>query len=140
MKLRFIIGIGLIVVAVAYLAFQGFEKGKRYYHTCDEVAQMGDKAIGHPMKLAGIVQDGSIQRDGDILKFVLEYEGTHYEVQYVGSDPVPDTFKDGVEAVVDGTLDRNGVFVGQKIQAKCASKYEVDYEDAKPTAGDDTTA
>ena len=140
MKLRFIIGIGLIVAAVAYLSFQGFEKGKRYDHTCDEVAQMGTKAIGHPLKLAGIVEDGSIHRDGDILRFALEYEGSRYEVQYVGTDPVPDTFKDGVEAVVDGTLEQNGVFIGQKIQAKCASKYEVDYEGAKPLAKDDTAA
>jgi len=129
MKLRFTIGISLILGAVAFLAFQGFEEGKTYYRTCDEVAALGDEAIGTPLKLAGVVEDGSIRRDGDILSFALEYEGSRYEVQYVGTDPVPDTFKDGVEAVVDGTLAANGVFVGQKIQAKCASKYEADYGD-----------
>jgi len=135
MKFRFLIGICLIVAAVTYLSIQGFQKGKRYYHTCDEVAEMGSKAVGHPIKIAGVVKAGSIRRDGDVLNFTLEYEGAHYPVQYVGSDPVPDTFKDGVQAVVDGTLNQEGVFVGEKIQAKCASKYEADYgpDAAKPT-------
>ena len=141
MKLRFIIGITLILGAVGFLAFQGFEEGKTYYRTCDEVAALGDEAVGTPLKLAGIVEDGSIRRDGDILTFSLEYEGSRYPVQYVGTDPVPDTFKDGVEAVVDGTLGANGVFVGQKIQAKCASKYEADYGDEEVHPEEiDTTA
>ena len=140
MKLRFILGITLILGAVGFLAYQGFEEGKTYYRTCDEVAALGAEAVGTPLKLAGIVEDGSIRRDGDILVFALEYEGSRYEVQYVGSDPVPDTFKDGVEAVVDGTLTEDGVFVGQKIQAKCASKYETDFEDEEthPDAIDKT--
>jgi len=140
MKLRFILGITLILGAVGFLAYQGFEEGKTYYRTCDEVAALGAEAVGTPLKLAGIVEDGSIRRDGDILVFALEYEGSRYEVQYVGSDPVPDTFKDGVEAVVDGTLGENGVFVGQKIQAKCASKYETDFEseETHPDAIDKT--
>jgi cytochrome c-type biogenesis protein CcmE len=107
----------------------GFEEGKTYYRTCDEVAAMGTAAVGAKLKLAGVVEDGSIRRDGDILHFTLSYEGSTYPVQYVGTDPVPDTFKDGVEAVVDGVLNESGVFVGQKIQAKCASKYEADYGD-----------
>lgn len=127
MKPRFLIGIGLIVAVVAYLAMMGFEEGKTYYRTCDEVAAMGTEAVGAKLKLAGVVEDGSIRRDGSILHFNLNYEGATYPVQYVGSDPVPDTFKDGVEAVVDGVLNESGVFVGQKIQAKCASKYEADF-------------
>ena len=48
--------------------------------------------------------------------------------------------KDGVEAVVDGQLHESGVFEGEKIQAKCASKYEADYgpEDAATATNDQT--
>jgi cytochrome c-type biogenesis protein CcmE len=49
-------------------------------------------------------------------------------VVYTGADPLPDTFKDGSQAVADGKLASDGVFHATKVQAKCASKYE-----AKPT-------
>ena len=48
---------------------------------------------------------------------------------YVGSDPLPDTFIDKSQALVEGSLQRDGSFVAQQVQAKCASKYE-----AAPTA------
>jgi cytochrome c-type biogenesis protein CcmE len=57
-------------------------------------------------------------------EFVLTQDETRLKVQYVGTDPLPDTFKDGAQALADGKLDRSGVFRANKIQAKCASKYE----------------
>ena len=46
------------------------------------------------------------------------------KVVYSGIDPLPDTFKDGAQALADGKLGPDGVFQASKIQAKCASKYE----------------
>jgi cytochrome c-type biogenesis protein CcmE len=141
MQARIIVGIVIIVGLVGYLAFVGFEEGRSYYVTCDEVAAAEQEFTNTNLKLAGVVVDGSIARDGDILTFKLEYDGATYPVRYIGMDPVPDTFKDGVEAVVDGRLLADGSFEGKKIQAKCASKYESEGPDAgtaygssKPTA------
>ena len=36
----------------------------------------------------------------------------------------PDTFTDGVDIVVEGRLDANGVFQATTLLAKCASRYE----------------
>ena len=46
------------------------------------------------------------------------------KVAYTGTDPLPDTFRDGAQALADGRMGRDGVFHASKIQAKCASKYE----------------
>lgn len=139
MGTRVIVGILLILGMVGYLAYVGYDEGKAYYHTCDEVAAMGTSAVGADIRLAGNVVEGSIQKDGEIVRsFELEYEGARYTVNYLGTDPVPDTFKDGVEAVVDGQLADNGVFEGQKIQAKCASKYEAEYGPESAEATDKT--
>ena len=62
--------------------------------------------------------------------FVLLGEGKSLPVSYVGSDPLPDTFVDKSQALVEGSLAKNGSFVAEQVQAKCASKYE-----AAPTAG-----
>jgi cytochrome c-type biogenesis protein CcmE len=45
-------------------------------------------------------------------------------VSYVGRDPLPDTFVDGAQALVEGKLMPDGRFVAEQVQAKCASKYE----------------
>ena len=47
---------------------------------------------------------------------------------YSGLDPLPDTFRDGAQALAEGKMDRDGTFHATNIQAKCASKYE-----AKPS-------
>jgi cytochrome c-type biogenesis protein CcmE len=51
-------------------------------------------------------------------------------VVYSGSEPLPDTFKDGSQALADGKMDASGVFLATKVQAKCASKYEAKPGDA----------
>jgi cytochrome c-type biogenesis protein CcmE len=55
---------------------------------------------------------------------VLVQDKLKLKVAYTGADPLPDTFRDGAQALADGKLDKDGVFRAAKIQAKCASKYE----------------
>jgi len=68
---------------------------------------------------------------GGELQFLLTRNGATITVKYVGKDPIPDTFKDDCEAVIDGRYRESGIFEGEVIQAKCASKYEADYNELK---------
>ena len=126
-KFRFAAGFIVIVGAVLYLALSGFQEGKAYYRTLEELDALGPSADGKRLRVAGIVADGSIQRDGAVVTFQLEQEQRRLLVRYTGSDPVPDTFKDGAEAVVEGERHADGSFEADQIQAKCASKYEAEY-------------
>jgi len=74
--------------------------------------------------VGGDVQAGSIVRNGAEVTFVMHQEAKTLKVVYNGNDPLPDTFKDGAQALADGKLGPDGVFQASKIQAKCASKYE----------------
>src|SRR5947209_16614661 len=76
------------------------------------------------MRLGGTVRAGSIARYTGRVDFVIEGEGKSLPVSYTGSDPLPDTFVDNSQALVEGRLAPNGTFVADKVQAKCASKYE----------------
>ena len=127
-QLRFAVGIGVILIAIAYFAFAGYQEGKAYYSTIDELNMMGERVDGRRMRVAGIVQPGSILRDGKDVAFTLTQDETHtLAVRYSGSQPVPDTFKDGSEAIVEGQRQSDGSFEADHIQAKCASKYEAQY-------------
>ena len=57
------------------------------------------------------------------MKFTLVQDKLALNVAYEGRDPLPDTFKDGSQALADGRMGPDGVFHAQEIQAKCASKY-----------------
>jgi cytochrome c-type biogenesis protein CcmE len=130
-QLRFAIGIAVVLVAIAYFAFAGYNEGKAYYKTIDEVAALEGKDAAKRLRVAGLVKDGTIERDGKDLRFVLTHDLNSEEhtlvVNYVGSAPVPDTFKDRAEAVVEGKRMPDGTFEADHIQAKCASKYEAKY-------------
>ncbi len=126
---KVIAGIVLIVVTIAWLAISGIQESKTYYVTIAELQKMGEQAYARRLRVAGDVAAGSIHRDGSRVFFTLVQKEENQparsvSVVYVGSDPLPDTFRDHAQALADGTVGRDGVFVAKKIQAKCASKYE----------------
>jgi cytochrome c-type biogenesis protein CcmE len=117
----------LIVVVIGtlvWLATAGITDTKTYYKTISELSQMGDRAYGQRIRVGGDIADGSIQRVGSTVQFTLKQDTKQLKVAYLGTDPLPDTFRSGAQALADGKLDRDGVFRASRIQAKCASKYE----------------
>ena len=100
------------------------KENQTYYKTITELAQMGDRAYNARIRVGGDVEAGSIQRVGSQVEFVLVQDNTKLKVAYTGTDPLPDTFKDGAQALADGKLGQGRRVPRAKIQAKCASKYE----------------
>ncbi|MBI1869601.1 MAG: cytochrome c maturation protein CcmE [Chlamydiae bacterium] len=123
-KIKFTLGILIILGALAWLAFSGFEESKAYYVTIDELKQMGTEAYQKRVRVAGIVVENSIERKDTDLLFQISQGDLVIPVRYLGRDPIPDSFKGGTQAVAEGKLTPEGIFQAQKIQAKCASKYE----------------
>lgn len=116
--------IAVVVGTLAWLATTGMNETKTYYKTITELGQMGNQAYGKRLRVGGDVESGSIQRVGSQVQFVLVQDKARLKVAYTGTDPLPDTFRDGAQALADGKLDKDGVFKAKQIQAKCASKYE----------------
>lgn len=121
-KLKFGIGIGIILAVVVWEAFSGFQQSKTYYVTVSELLQ--GKGAHHRVRVGGIVQPDSIARHGSQVTFRLAQNSESIPVTYVGTDTLPDTFKGGAQAIVEGEFSPSGTFRAEKIQAKCASKYE----------------
>ena len=107
----------VIVGVLVWLALGGISESKTYYKTISELGQMGDQAHGKRLRVGGDVEQGSIVRNGAEVTFVLHQESKRLKVVYNGIDPLPDTFKDGAQALADGKLGADGVFQANKIQA-----------------------
>lgn len=121
---KFGIGIGIIVMALGFLAWLGYGESKTYYHTIAELQTLHGSALTQRMRIGGTVEPGSIKRFSGRVDFVLEGEGKTLPVSYIGTDPLPDTFADKAQALVEGRPAQDGRFVAEHVQAKCASKYE----------------
>jgi len=128
------IAVAVIVSTIAWLAWSGYknDNNKSYYVTIAELGGMGDKAYHSNLRVEGFVVPGSIEQSGTHVTFVMnEFEshspkaatGRRLTVNYKGSEPPPDTFKDDSQALAEGTYGRDGQFHATILQAKCASKY-----------------
>ncbi len=119
---------GTLIVAIVgtliWLAAGGISETKTYYKTLTELQQMGQRAMENRIRVGGDVAPGSIERNGREVHFTLAQDKTTLKVVYSGIEPLPDTFRDGAQALADGRLGPDGIFHASKIQAKCASKYE----------------
>jgi cytochrome c-type biogenesis protein CcmE len=131
---KFIIGSVIIVAALAALAYTGFTQSKTYYHTISELSGLQGAAAHQRIRVAGNVRTGSINRLPGRVDFVLEEQGRALNVSYAGRDPLPDTFKDNAQALVEGKLMPDGRFVAEQVQAKCASKYQATPQLTNPGA------
>jgi cytochrome c-type biogenesis protein CcmE len=121
------IGITSVILVAAFggLLWTTLSEGTEYYKHVDEVMGNPDAWYGKKLQLHGHVVDGSILRKRDSLdyRFQIHHNGQVVQAQYSGI--VPDTFKDGSEVVVRGTLGPEGFAVERNgVMAKCPSKYE----------------
>ena len=121
----------LIVGTLIWIATASMSDTQTYYKTIAELGQMGRKSMDQKVRVGGDIEKGSIQRNGQEVNFTMvqqdpakpEQTPLFLKVNYSGRDPLPDTFRDGAQALADGKMGSDGVFHANKIQAKCASKY-----------------
>src|SRR4051794_14294520 len=138
--IKFVIGSVVIVLALAFLAYTGFQDNKAYYQTVSEFRASADAAYGRHLRVEGDVVAGSIKREAQQTQFVISHTDEKTKqtqtlpVKYVGVDPLPDTFRDYAQTVVEGEYHPDGVFVAKSMTAKCASKYEKETAAGVPSA------
>lgn len=122
-KLKFIIAIAVIALAVSYLVYGGVKDTMVYYLTVKELKGRVPSVYGERVRVSGKVLPGSIKHGPDgSLEFTIYDAGGNVDVAYSGI--VPDIFKDDVEAVVEGEYGNNNVFAADVLLAKCPTKYE----------------
>ena len=120
---KFAVLMAVIVGSLIWLAAAGMGSAQTYYKTISEVKQMGPSATQRRIRVGGDVVANSIVRGSGVVTFTISQESQTMKVAYEGRDPLPDTFRDGAQALAGGKLGADGVFHASEIQAKCASKY-----------------
>ena len=124
MKPKIVIGVLLIVGALAYLIIGGFQDTAVYYMTVPELYAKGDLPQNQGVRVSGYVVPESIQWDASAIKldFAMAENGDTLLVTYNGI--MPDQLGDAQQVVVEGLIGNSGVLTAEKIFLKCPSKYE----------------
>ena len=121
--LKIILTVVAVIAALSGLLFSTLREDTQFYKHVDEV--MNDPAAWHGrrLQLHGYVAGIERKRNSLEFRFNVQSNGSVVQARYTGV--VPDTFKDGAEVVLKGTLGTDGFQVERNgVMAKCPSKYE----------------
>ena len=113
---------GVVVVAVgavAALVLNAFQSNLVFFFSPSQIASH-EAPLGRTFRLGGMVQEGSVRRDGVKVNFVVTDTAKTVPVVYEGI--LPDLFKEGKGVVAQGQL-QGGVFVAREVLAKHDENY-----------------
>ncbi len=111
--------LGALAIA-AVLILNALNSNIALYVTPSEVAA-GKAPQGQAFRIGGLVKAGSLRRDELVVHFVITDLVKEIPVSYKGI--LPDLFKEGKGAVVQGKLDADGQFVATEVLAKHDENY-----------------
>ena len=119
MVLLLLCGAGL----AAALIVTALGKNVSYFRTPTELVSgtYPEKQNGHGLRLGGLVEKGSVTRQGSTLSFRLTDMKNTVGVSYDGI--VPDLFREGQGVIVEGKMGDSGIFQASLLLAKHDEKY-----------------
>ena len=119
-RIAIIVGALVAVSIAAALILNALNSNIALFVTPSEVVA-GKAPAGQAFRIGGMVQEGSVKRDGLTVNFVITDMAQNIPVAYTGI--LPDLFKEGKGAVIQGRLDPNGQFIASEVLAKHDENY-----------------
>lgn len=106
-------------VAVA-LVLSAFNENLVFFHSPSDIVEKqlpADKRF----RIGGLVEEGSVRRDGLVTEFVVTDLRSSVPVRYTGI--LPDLFREGQGVVANGRLDAERRFIASEVLAKHDENY-----------------
>ena len=126
--------VGLLVAGdflAGYLGIKAFSENLLYFYTPSDVLE-GKAPNDKSFRIGGLVEDGSVKRDGMLVKFSVTDNAESIDVVYEGI--LPDLFREGQGVVASGSIDKecskawvgmkcNRTFIANEVLAKHDENY-----------------
>ncbi|WP_435658169.1 cytochrome c maturation protein CcmE [Brucella pituitosa] len=120
-KRLMLIGGALTVLAVAVgLMLMAFNQDIRFFRTPADLTEQ-EITSGARFRLGGLVEEGSVMREGSELRFTVT--DTIKTVKVVFEGIAPDLFREGQGVVAEGRFGSDGVFRADNVLAKHDENY-----------------
>ncbi len=112
-------GVATLAIA-AGLVLTALRSNIVFFYTPTQVAR-DEAPKGRNFRIGGLVEPGSVQRDGTRVSFVVTDNVRQVPVAYIGT--LPDLFREGKGVVAQGRLESDGRFVASEVLAKHDENY-----------------
>ena len=121
-RIAFIL-IGLAGLGVAtYLVASAFRNNLVFFFSPTQVVAK-EAPINRTFRVGGLVENGSLKRDGDGLTVRLVVTDAVASIPVVYKGILPDLFKEGRGCVAQGKIGPDGVFQAEQVLAKHDENY-----------------
>jgi cytochrome c-type biogenesis protein CcmE len=118
-KLTIAAGLLVAVGGIVALVLNAFQSNLVFFYSPSQVAA-NEAPQGRTFRIGGLVEEGSVKRDGTVVSFVVTDSAKAIPVRFNGI--LPDLFKEGKGVVAQGQLDGN-VFQAREVLAKHDENY-----------------
>ncbi|WP_332693562.1 cytochrome c maturation protein CcmE [Devosia sp.] len=119
-RLALIAGLALVLALATTLVLLALRDQIVFFYSPSDVVAR-EVAAGQPIRLGGLVKDGSWVRDGQDNSFVVTDGAADIVAQYTGI--LPDLFREGQGVVAEGSLGPDGSFIATNVLAKHDENY-----------------
>ncbi len=123
---RLFITLAALIVSggvLAYLAMGGIGENLVYYWSPTELKASGNQAVGASIRLGGLVEPGSIEREADGLTLRFAVTDGAESVRVSAHTVPPAMFREGIGVVVEGTMRSDGWFETRRLMVKHDNEY-----------------
>lgn len=121
-RFLFIIGGIAIIAAAAGLVLYALKDNVSLYFTPTQVYNK-EAPQGRSFRIGGLVEVGSVKREGDGLTVHFSITDTAKNMQVIYKGILPDLFKEGKGVVAQGKLEADNVFHAEEVLAKHDENY-----------------
>ena len=115
-----VLGVLAAVGVAVGLVLNAFNSNLVFFYTPTQVAAK-EAPLARTFRVGGLVQPGSVTREGVMVRFVVTDSAQNVPVRYEGV--LPDLFKEGKGVVAQGQLGSDGVFTAREVLAKHDENY-----------------
>ena len=121
-RIAFIV-MGLVSLSVAaFLVTNAFKNNLVFFFSPSQIASK-EAPVGRNFRIGGLVEKGSMKRDGDGLTVKFTVTDTANSVPVVYKGILPDLFKEGRGCVAQGHVGADGIFYADQVLAKHDENY-----------------
>ena len=111
----------LIAVLIIFFTLKSLKDNVVYFLSPTEIHNKSDISFNKKIRVGGLVKMGSINKEGNMINFIITDLKNEIVVSYTGL--VPNLFSEGKGVVAEGMLNDKKYFIANKILAKHDENY-----------------
>lgn len=113
--------IGVVLFGAVLLVTSALRDKIVFFYTPADIVTEAKAETGQRIRLGGLVKEGSVVRNGELVSFAVTDTEADIPVTFTGI--LPDLFREGQGVVTEGTLDESGSLRADTVLAKHDENY-----------------